>query len=268
MKANYHTHTTWCDGRETPEAMIRAAIARGFDEIGFSSHARLPDEVEGNLTPASAVAYAREIRALAAKYAGRIRVLLGVEADYIPGGTTPERARYAHLGLDYLIGSVHTVIAPDGAPVSVDDRPELLSDGIRDHFGGDAEAFLRAYFAENRDMAAAYDFDVVGHPDLVRKFNGVLGYFDETAPWYLEELRLTADALAASGKIVEVNTGGISRGWMDDAYPSPTFRALLRARGVPFILSSDAHAASGLDCAFDRFATAERFVRFRPELCR
>ena len=36
--------------------------------------------------------------------------------------------------------------------------------------------------------------------------------------------------------------------------PSMLFRALLRARGVRFVLSSDAHAAEGLDCAFDRFA--------------
>ena len=59
---------------------------------------------------------------------------------------------------------------------------------------------------------------------------------------------------------MEVNTGGISRGWIDDAYPSPAFRALLRERGVQFILSSDAHSAAAFDCAFDRFAAAEAFV--------
>lgn len=261
MKTNYHTHTTWCDGRDTPERMVEAALARGFDEIGFSSHARLPDVVEGNLTPESAPAYAAEIRALAAKYADRIRVWLGVEADYIPGDTAPERARYAHLSPDYLIGSIHWVVAPDGGHVPVDHEPELLVAGIRDHFGGDVRAYLRAYFAQNRDMVAKFDFDVMGHPDLVRKFNGRLRYFDETSDWYLDELRVTADAIAASGKIVEVNTGGISRGWMEDAYPSPAFRALLRARGVRFVLSSDAHFADGIDCAFDRFVGEEDFVR-------
>ena len=71
---------------------------------------------------------------------------------------------------------------------------------------------------------------------------------------------LTADAFAASGKLVEVNTGGISRGWIDDAYPSPFFRQLLRARGVRFILSSDAHSAAAIDCAFDRFGAAENYI--------
>lgn len=264
MKANYHTHTTWCDGRDTPTAMVEAALARGFDELGFSSHARLPDLVEGNLTPSTAVAYAAEIRALAATHADRIRVLLGVEADYIPGDTTPEQARYRHLGLDYLIGSIHTVVAPDGGHVPVDHTPDLLVAGLKAHFGGDAEAYLHTYFAQLREMVIRYDFDILGHPDLVRKFNGRLAYFDETAPWYVEELERTAETIAASGKIVEVNTGGISRGWMDDAYPSPAFRSLLRARGVRFILSSDAHFAEGLDCAFDRFADAEDFVRLVP----
>lgn len=261
MKANYHTHSTWCDGRDTPADVLEAAVARGFDEIGFSSHARLPDVVEGNLTPEGAVRYAAEIRALAAANEDRIRVRLGAEADYIPGDTAPEKARYAHLGLDYLIGSIHWVVAPDGGQVPVDHEPELLVNGVRDHFGGDFEAYLHAYFAQLRDMVARFDFDVLGHPDLVRKFNGKLRYFDETAPWYVAELERTADAIAASGKIVEVNTGAISRGWMDDAYPSPAFRSLLRARGVRFVLSSDAHSAEGIDCAFDRFADAEDFVR-------
>ena len=51
----------------------------------------------------------------------RAAVRLGVEADYIPSDTTPEKARYASLGLDYLIGSIHWVVAPDGAPLSHDD---------------------------------------------------------------------------------------------------------------------------------------------------
>ncbi len=260
IKTNYHTHTTWCDGCSTPEAMIQSAIERGFTALGFSSHARLPECVPGNLTPESAVRYAAEIRALAATYAPRLRILLGVEADYIAGVTAPTRTCYGHLDLDYLIGSVHYVPAPDGALVCVDDTPDALRDGIRDHFDGDALSFLRGYFAANRDMAARCDCTIIGHPDLVRKFNVKLHYFDEDDLVYRDELAHTAEVFAASGKIVEVNTGGIARGWMDDAYPSSAFRDLLRARGCRFILSSDAHFPDGLDCAFDRFAHAENYV--------
>ena len=109
-------------------------------------------------------------------------------------------------------------------------------------------------------MVATYDCDIIGHLDLVRKFNTKFPYFDESADWYREELVKTADVVAASGRLVEVNTGAISRGWMDDAYPSAEFRALLRERGVKFILSSDSHAPDTLDCAFDRFSAAESYV--------
>ena len=261
MKANYHTHTTWCDGKDAPRAVVEAAVAKGFDAIGFSSHSMLPeDDLDWVLTPEKAPRYAAEIRALADEHSSRIRVLCGVEADYVPGGAEPSKAAYAAIAPDYVIGSVHFVVAPDGGRVPVDHSPEQLASGIRDRFGGSAEAFVRAYFAQQREMLARFDFDILGHPDLVRKFNAKHPYFDEGAPWYREEVEATAEAIAASGKVVEVNTGAISRGWLDDAYPSAFFRGLLRARGVKFLLSSDAHSADAIDCAFDRFGDAEEYI--------
>ena len=53
----------------------------------------------------------------------------------------------------------------------------------------------------------------------------------------------------------------VVRGWLDDAYPSEEFRTMLREKGVKFILSSDAHTADGIDCAFDRFEKAESYER-------
>ena len=100
MKTNYHTHTTWCDGRDAPRAVVEAAIAKGFDAIGFSSHSMLPeDDTEWVLTPEKAVRYAAEVRALAAEFAPRLRVLCGVEADYVPGGAEPSKAAYAAIFL-------------------------------------------------------------------------------------------------------------------------------------------------------------------------
>lgn len=258
-RTNYHMHTTWCDGKDTPEEMVRAAIGKGFSTIGFSSHAMLPASEEGNLSPETAPKYFAEVRALAEKYRDRIKILCGVEADCIPEVCVPDRSVYRVLSPDYIIGSVHNVVK-DGRRVPVDHSPEILKRGIDEVFGGDAEEFVRGYFALQRQMVAAYDFDIIGHPDLVRKFNAKSPYFDENASWYRKELRLTADAIAASGKIVEVNTGAISRGWLDDAYPSRSFRDLLRERGVKFILGSDAHTADAIDCAFDRFAFSEAYT--------
>lgn len=257
---NYHTHTTWCDGRDSPEAVVLSAIDKGFTAIGFSSHMSIPEESDWTLKLSRIDDYIGEIRLLAKRYGDRIRIHCGGEADYIPGITDPDRRRYADYGLDYLIGSIHYVVAENGVRVPVDHTPELLAEGIRAHFGGDAIAYVKAYFRQQRDMVRNFDFDLVGHLDLVRKFNSRRPYFCERDDWYRDELLKTADAVADSGKLVEVNTGAISRGWMDDAYPSPEFRALLRERGVKFVLSSDAHSAGTIDCAFDRFAKAEKYV--------
>ena len=35
---NYHTHTTYCDGKNTPEEIVLEAIRLGLDTIGFSGH--------------------------------------------------------------------------------------------------------------------------------------------------------------------------------------------------------------------------------------
>ena len=42
IRRDYHVHTTFCDGKNTAEEMVKAAIALGMDEIGFSSHAHQP----------------------------------------------------------------------------------------------------------------------------------------------------------------------------------------------------------------------------------
>ena len=263
MKTNYHTHSTWCDGKDSVADMARAAADLGFVELGFSSHARFPDGrgTTFEVPPAKWTAYQADVLAAAARHAPRMRVFCGVEADYIPGLASPDRAVYAAAAPDYVIGSVHWVPAADGAVVPVDSSPDSFAAGLRDHFGGDGPAFVREYFRLQRDMLATCRFDLLAHPDLVRKFNAKHPWFDETAPWYLGELEATADAVARAGVPVEVNTGAISRGWLDDAYPSKPFRDLLRARGVSFVLSSDAHSTTGLDCAFDRFGSCEAFIR-------
>ncbi len=265
IRTNFHTHTTWCDGKDSPENVIIAAIEKDFSAIGFSSHMAFPISNEWVIHPDKAIAYASEVRALQKKYAGKIEIYLGCEADYLPGVTTPEYSRYKTICPDYIIGSVHSVIGPGGKEMMVDFSPENLMEGIDSIFGGNVENFVKTYFRQQREMLK-FDFDVLGHPDLLRKFNDSLHYIDESSLWYRRELEKTADAIAQSGKIVEVNTGAISRGWMNEAYPSGRFRDMLRERGVKFILNSDSHSADAIDCAFERFQDEEDFLDFRQYL--
>ena len=279
MLTNFHTHSTWCDGKNTVEEMIVGAIERKFEAIGFTSHAMFPYFESWSLGPSAAKEYVAGIRAAAEKYAKYIKVYCGLETDYLPGVTTPEKSRYAGYGLDYIIGSLHWVASPAAfnlscpcpaagellspAFVSVDHTPQILADGIRDYFGGSAKELITAYHEQLREMVSRYDFDILGHPDLYRKYNVKHPFFDESEQWYRDELVKSADAIAASGKLVEVNTGAMGRGWRDDAYPSDEFRSLLRECGVKFVLNSDSHSVDSLDAGFAKYASAEDYVDFR-----
>ncbi len=77
-----HTHTTYCDGKNTPEEMVKAALDAGLSCIGFSGHGYAPYDLDCCMTIEGSAAYRAEIAALREKYAGRIAILCGVEQDY------------------------------------------------------------------------------------------------------------------------------------------------------------------------------------------
>ena len=60
---NYHTHTTFCDGKDSPESLVQEAIRLGCAEIGFSGHSHLAED-EGSMTEEGTEAYCAEIRRL------------------------------------------------------------------------------------------------------------------------------------------------------------------------------------------------------------
>ena len=66
IRSNAHCHTVFCDGKNTPEEMIRAAIDRNFVSLGFSIHSWTPYEPCG-VTPEKEQAYRAELLGLREK---------------------------------------------------------------------------------------------------------------------------------------------------------------------------------------------------------
>ena len=58
------------------------------------------------------------------------------------------------------------------------------------------------------------------------------------------------NALVSAGKIFEVNTGAISRGWRTAPYPSRWALEQLKRRSARVTISSDSHSTDTVDCAF------------------
>ncbi|MBL8968100.1 MAG: hypothetical protein JNG85_13930 [Spirochaetaceae bacterium] len=102
----------------------------------------------------------------------------------------------------------------------MDSTPSLFADGLARHFGGKPRRLLEAYFDAVRTMLEDSTPDIVAHVDLVKKFNRGGRFFDEDSRPYRALMEETIRAVANSGAILEINTGGMARGWTDEPYPS------------------------------------------------
>lgn len=241
-KQNLHTHTTYADGRDTPEEMVAAALAAGFSSLGFSEHAYLPYSKHPNqMTSERQKAYLAEVAALKRGYADRISVFCGLEYDFYSEADT--------AGLDYLIGSVHYLDTPCGVRTFDRGLAEMRA-YIDECFGGEPLALARAYFGTVACLPERGRFDIIGHFDLIAKHNRQAGFFDLTDKEYL---RLGYEAIGAlRGKIpyFEVNTGAIARGYADAPYPAMPFLLELHRLGFGAVITSDCHDKRYLDCGF------------------
>lgn len=251
LKTNYHTHTCFCDGEGTVEQIAEVAIKKGFNILGFSSHSMYPFASTWHIPPNNFNSYINDVNAAKEKFAGKLKILLGFEADYVPLITLPDFTRYKRLNPDFLIGSVHYVFSEKGR-LAVDYNANLLKEKINFIYGGNAKKLVCEYFTLEREMLSKCKFSIIGHADLIRKNNGVLKMFNENESWYRKEIKATADAIKKSGVIVEANTGAMARGYMNDIYPSAEFLSLLCERGVPVTLSSDCHKPELLDFGFEK----------------
>ncbi|MBO7124101.1 MAG: histidinol-phosphatase [Treponema sp.] len=251
MKTNYHTHTTFCDGKNTPKEMVEEALKKGFSILGFSSHSLYPHAADWHMPAKEHKNYFETIRSLAKEYSGKIKIYAGLEADYIPTFACDFKWAYKEFSPDYIIGSVHYLTGKKGF-FTVDGPFTEVSEGLERVYGGDGKKAVCEYFDRQRQMMASQKIMILGHADLIRIRNERLKFFDEGASWYKKELKATAKAAAQAGVIVEINTGGIARGNLDDVYPSAEFLELFYKAGVPVTFSSDAHNAAALDAAFDR----------------
>ncbi len=241
LRSNAHCHTVYCDGKNTPEEMILAAIERDFVSLGFSIHGWTPYEPTP-VTLEREADYRAELRRLREKYRGQIEILIGAEREFLY-----ERDYSAY---EYLIDSAHFLLR-DGECLYIDWSQERTADNVERHFGGDYYAYCRAYFEQEAELCAKSSAAFIGHIDLVSKFNEGNKYFDESDPRYLGPALEAVETAVRRGLPIEMNTGAISRGYRTTPYPNPTLLKRIRELNGEIIINSDAHAAKHLDVGFD-----------------
>lgn len=238
---NLHTHTTYCDGKDTPEEMIRYALDKGFDSLGFSGHSYMFYSPGHSMSLEGTEAYKKEITELKSRYAGQLPLYLGLEFDlYSVVDLT---------GYDYLIGSAHYLKIGDSY-VGFDRGAEEVHRVIDTYFGGDGLAFAKEYCRLLTTLPEYGKFDILGHIDLITKNCEKTFLFDMESKEYLGAMYEAIDALTGKIPFFEVNTGAISRGYRTTPYPTAPILKELKRKGWGAVISSDCHDGRSLDCAF------------------
>lgn len=257
-----HMHTSRC-GHATGDISdyVEAGRARGLDVICFTDHLPMPAPYPQHYTMRAAElpAYVDDVLVAAAlaRDAGGPEVLLGIEADWLPDAIPPVQEAISAHGFDLVLGSVHFL-----GDWAFDD-PDLVAR----YELWPPDALWDRYFEEVAFAAGSGLFDVIAHPDLVKKF-GSRPDRDPQA-WYEQ----TAVALADAGCAVEVNTAGLRKP-VGEIYPSLEMLKACRRRGVQATMGSDAHSPAevgeGLGLARELLLSAgyDSVVCFRKRVAR
>ncbi len=263
---NLHAHGQFDDGKSTLEEMLLASRAAGLESLGFSIHCPLPYGSDWACPQASLPAYIAEVRRLQEKYTGQIELFLGVEWDVIADD-------FDLSPFDYAIGSVHhlpqPMKLPENCPLElakafatdypcVDESADATARCISGHFGGDADAYAKAYFTEIKKVAAKDGVGIVGHFDLLTKFDEQRRFFTPPTKVYMEAALDAMETLVKADKVFEINTGAISRGYRSEPYPSRELLCALSEMGGKITISADTHHVSSVACAFEQ---AEKIAR-------
>ncbi len=237
LRANYHTHTILCDGTNTAEEMVQQALKLGFTHLGFSGH--MDPDIHMDFPE-----YVRTIRSLQEKYRNQIDIILGVELD---NAYDPSLVKEA----EYRIGSTHFLDVDSEIPMSVDNYPEMMEEACRQFYGGDYYKLTKAYYDFEAQVYDRLHCDVIGHFDLVTRFNDDCHWFDETDPRYYMPALEAMEYLVSQGVPFEINTGAVNRGRKKECYPNNFLLKALHDFGGEIVISSDAHQRELLDGAFD-----------------
>lgn len=239
---DYHVHTIFSDGKDTPEAVAAAAYQRGFAALGFSDHSHTDHDPSYCMRREQYPEYRARIAALKVTYAGKMDIFCGVEQDGFSAEPTD--------GFDYVVGSLHYMKIA-GEFVEVDGSAEILKAAAEKYFGGDILSVAECYYETLTERILPMQPDIIGHFDLISKFNEGNALFPESDGRYRNAWKKAADALLTLGVPFEVNTGAISRGYRTEPYPSPEIMTYLAEKGGTFLLSSDSHSADTLGYAFE-----------------
>jgi histidinol-phosphatase (PHP family) len=166
-----------------------------------------------------------------------IDVKMSIEMDYTPGKHAEMEKFIKQYEFDYVIGSIHWI-----GDFGID-----LAEYRTEWDKRDLYEIYEKYFDQVITLAQSNLFDIVGHLDLVKIFN----YVPENEEFLLEQYDRATTALAESKTCVEISTAGLRKP-VGELYPDPRLLKMCFEKGIPIVLSSDAHVPEHVGADFDQ----------------
>lgn len=227
-----HTHTPLCKhARGEIEEYATAALERGLAGLTVTCHNPMPDgfSPEMRMDAGQLDAYVASVNLARQRFEGKLKIRLGLEADFFPGTEEYVAAQLARHDFDFVLGSVH--------PQTPDYKEQ--------YFTGDLFAYQQQYFASLAESAESGLFDSLSHPDMVKHLM--------PRQWSVSKILGDAcralDRIAATGVAMEFNTSGWRRP-MKEASPGARLLYEMARRRIPITLGSDAHSPQRVGSGF------------------
>lgn len=257
---NFHTHSSFDDGKNKPEDYVIEAIRQGIKAFGFSGHAPLPFPTDWCIQSEDLEEYLSEIQLLKIKYESRLEIFSGLEADFIEGIICPNQVK-AKYNLDYIIGAVH-FLKKENEIFEIDGSFENFEEGFVKHFQSNAKALVVNFTENSLEMVKNHTPDILGHFDKIKLYLSRFLPDLEAQPWYIECMTEIVKAAKEKQLIVEINTRGIYKRYSSEPYPSYKLLKTIYENGIRVCLNSDAHLPSEITSAYKKVISEIKQIGF------
>lgn len=252
--ADYHMHTPLCGHAiGSPEEYVKTAIQVGLKEMGFSDHAPMVHQRMPGITMDfhELPTYQQMIEDVKGRFSSQINIKVALEADFLPGYEAKTKEIISSYPYDYIIGSVHFI-----DNWAFDDPDPKVKEYWKIYNVNDV---YRKYYALLRQSAKTGFFQIIGHPDLPKKF-GARPTEDLT-----EEIKATAKVFKETGVAIEINTAGLRKP-IGEMYPAFNCLKIYCEMGVPLTFGSDSHDPKDVGRDFDKAIDLAKSVGYTEHL--
>ena len=238
IKQNLHTHSQYDDGKDAIDEIVQKAQERGFTILGFSGHGYYAKD-DSSMTPEKTKQYIKDVRQAQQQAPNGLKIYLGIEEDIMAPIENVE-------DFDYVIGSVH-YLEHNGKIYPIDYSQEQFDEMLKEGYQNDINALAKDYYLAIERQAQNPNIQIIGHLDLIAKYNEDQTYYCFDDPKILSYAKIAIEQLVKAGKIFEMNSGAMARGYRNSPYPSIELLKLIYEANGKILINTDCHHKEYLD---------------------